>query len=147
MARSGWLCPLSGPQDEKPDFHHFYSFGDESTLRTPSPWPGMLDSLLKLEPRTLFILQEPAAKPQGMTSNLEIMAMGNVIPAKFWLFRRGVVRAGRERHWGIGKRHGACYMTLNLTFQFFHEWTLKLTRSITYFSTMSLCCFMFFFKI
>ncbi len=44
----------------------------------------MLHSSLKLEPRTLFILQEPAtvaarhAEPQGITSNLEIMAMGNV---------------------------------------------------------------------
>ncbi len=110
---------FSGPQDEKPDFRHFHSFGGKPTLGLRSLQSNMLHSSLGLEPRTLFILQGPAVdvarhmEPQGMTSNLATTAMGSVNSARSRLFRRGAARAGRERHGRIGRRHGACYTTFS----------------------------------
>ncbi len=104
MACPGWLRSPSGPQHEKPNFRHFHSVGDEPALGLRLLQLNMLHPSLGLEPRTLFILQEPAAEvarhaePQGMTSNSAITTTGNVNSVRSRLLRRGVARAGRERH-------------------------------------------------
>ncbi len=82
MACPGWSCSFSGPWDEKSDFRYFHCFGYEPASGLCFFQLNTLHSSLGLEPRIVFILQEPAAdvarrvEPQRMTSSLAITAMG-----------------------------------------------------------------------
>ncbi len=84
-----------------------------------------LSSTVGLGPRTLFILQVPATDSvghgelQGITSTGQSRSCGLLTSQNchhFSVDSRGVTRAGKERHWRIGRRIGAFYNNFSKVF-------------------------------